>query len=172
MKTHGFALALLLAAVLVAVGLCADLAVADKGDRGDFSSVRSPDPLTVDDLWLAIQKVESNGDPNAVGDGGLAIGVAQIQPIMVEDCNLILGRELFSLADRRSPAISRLMFDTFVRHYGKGKSAEWIARAWNGGPTWYRRAEAVQNTAKYWAKVKKELTHGTRVRYAVRQSDP
>jgi len=125
---------------------------------GDDTPRRADPPMTMDRLWRAVCIVESGNDPRAVGDDGLAVGIAQIQPIMVRECNRILGRDVFTLADRTDPRLSRLMFDTFTRHYGPGKSAEWITRAWNGGPGWESKPPHVlARTAEYWRRVRAAL---------------
>ncbi len=112
---------------------------------------------TLEALWRAICVVESNNNPEAIGDAGRAVGIAQIWPIMVADVNHILGRKVFTLDDRRSPARSRLMFDTYMRHYAAGKTVEWAARAWCCGPGWERRATAVTGSKGYWEKVRKVM---------------
>ena len=60
----------------------------------------------------AIIQVESEGNPNAVS--GNSVGVMQITPILVKDCNDILKRQKskkrFTLADRYSVAKSKEMF--------------------------------------------------------------
>ncbi len=138
--------------------------VSDLGVDSPVGSLPAPSAPThgvggasLGDLWAAICMVESGGDPNAIGDGGKAVGIAQLWPIMVEDCNRIAGRERWTSTDRLDVSKSREMFDTFAGHYGRGKSAEWIARAWCCGPGWENRPSAVAGSARYWAKVRKEL---------------
>jgi hypothetical protein len=48
---------------------------------------------------------------------------------------------------------SKLIFDAYLRRYGKGKSAEDRARIWNGGPKGYEKSA----TKRYWKEVKKNL---------------
>lgn len=110
-----------------------------------------------DELWYAVCVVESDNSPGAIGDEGRALGIAQIHKIMVDDCNRIAGRERWSYDDRTDPQSSYEMFVTYLEHYGAGKSLEWCARAWNGGPTWEKRQVAVKNTAKYWARIQEVL---------------
>lgn len=102
------------------------------------------------DLWQAICKVESNNNPSAIGDGGKAVGIAQIWPITVMDANRI-AKKNYTLNDRFDPIKSREMFVIITEHYGKGKSDEYKARIWNAGP---KRAHLAD---KYWAKVKAVL---------------
>jgi len=102
------------------------------------------------DLWQAICKVESNNNPMAIGDGGKAVGIAQIWPITVRDCNRI-AKTNYTLEDRYDPIKSREMFVIYTEHYAKGKSDETKARIWNAGP---KRAYLAD---KYWTKVKAAL---------------
>ncbi|GEM_PF-1136105 len=141
----------------IVFGLLAILAGLLFGAGPSDSPKREP---TLDDLWRAICAVESGNNPDAPdGDGGKAVGVAQIWPCVVEDVNEYLGRDdLFTLEDRRSARRSRIMFDVYVRRYAAGRSNEWIARAWNSGPGWERKpADVMRRSAEYWRKVRKEL---------------
>lgn len=104
------------------------------------------------ELWktfVAICWVESRGDPRAVGDGGLAVGIAQIHPILVQDVNRILGRQRYTLADRSSVIKSWEMFRIYSRFYHPRGTPEQWARAWNGGPSGPRKP----STLKYWHRV-------------------
>lgn len=114
--------------------------------------------ITLGALADAICAVESGGRSDVIGDSGLAVGAFQIHPIMVDDVNRILGRREFTLYDRWSKERSRQTFLVFATHYGRGKSAEWIARAWNGSPRWEHKSASVKaNTARYWSKVQGQL---------------
>ena len=66
---------------------------------------------------LAVAMVESGGDPCAIGDGGKAVGILQIHPIMVKDVNRILGEDRYSLADRRDVRKSVEVFCVYCLHY-------------------------------------------------------
>lgn len=103
-------------------------------------------------LYRALIEVESGGDPHAVGDGGKAVGVLQIHPVMVRDVNRILGYDRWTLEDRWSAAESRAMFEVYLDHYG-ATSYEEAARKWNGGP----RGPSKEATVPYWEKVRIEL---------------
>jgi type IV pilus biogenesis protein CpaD/CtpE len=104
-------------------------------------------------LVKAVEQVESGGKTNAIGDGGKAVGCLQIHPILVKDVNRILGKQKYTLKDRKNRQKSREMFKIYVNHYAKGKSDEVKARMWNGGPKGHKK----KATLKYWKKVKKEL---------------
>ena len=119
--------------------------------------VRNPGEACRRELFNAICEVESGGDPGAIGDGGKAVGIAQIWCVMVDDCNRIVGNKSFTYQDRRDVEKSFQMFNVFADHYGRDRSVEWLVRAWNGGPRWEKRPKAVENSAVYWRKVKKIL---------------
>lgn len=104
-------------------------------------------------LVRAIEQVESKGSAIAIGDNGQAVGILQIHPVMVQDCNRILGEEKFDLEDRWSVDKSRQMFRVYTEHYSKGASDEVVARRWNGGP----RGDTNPNTESYWEKVREEV---------------
>jgi hypothetical protein len=101
----------------------------------------------------AIEMVESSGRADAVGDGGKAVGILQIHPVMVADVNRILGEDRYTLADRLDPAKSREIFRVYSDHYAKCGDAEKVARNWNGGPRGHRKAA----TVAYWAKVQRAM---------------
>ena len=104
-------------------------------------------------LLPAIEHVESSGRADAVGDGGKAVGILQIHPIMVADCNRIVGEERWTLDDRKCPDESRAMFRTYSDHYSAGKNDEHVARSWNGGPKGPQKTA----TEAYWKRVQKAM---------------
>ena len=103
-------------------------------------------------LWEAVCAVESGGNPRAVGDKGKAVGIAQIHPIMVKDVNRFAGTK-YTLNDRFDPIKSKQMFTLYTEHYGKGRSMEFKARLWNGGP----KLATQRATLAYWRKIQKHL---------------
>ncbi|HPC97045.1 MAG TPA: transglycosylase SLT domain-containing protein [Sedimentisphaerales bacterium] len=103
---------------------------------------------------LAVAMVESGGDPCATGDGGRAVGILQIRPIMVADVNRIVGQQQrYTLADRRDVRKSVEMFVIYCLHYWPAGGPEQWARAWNGGPDGPQQAE----TEGYWRRVQTEI---------------
>lgn len=103
-------------------------------------------------LLLAIEHVESGGNPNAVGDGGQAVGCLQIHPSMVDECNRIKGSKVFTLEDRKDRAKSIEMFWTYTNFWNKktkDTSEQGMAQRWNGGPTGHKKSA----TLNYWKKV-------------------
>jgi soluble lytic murein transglycosylase-like protein len=103
-------------------------------------------------LWEAVCRVESGGNPRAVGDGGKAAGIAQIWAITVKDINRFAGTK-YTLNDRFDPVKSKQMFNLYVEHYGKGRSLQYKARLWNGGPGGNNKTA----TIAYWKKIQKHL---------------
>ena len=106
----------------------------------------------------AIRIVESNDDPNAVGDGGDSIGCYQIQK-----CYWLDAKEFSDLDGTYLDCYNRGYADRTVRFYmaryaterrlGREVTQEDVARIHNGGPNGYKK----ECTKKYWSKVKKIL---------------
>ncbi len=111
------------------------------------------EPFDMNRLWNAICEVESGGNPNAHNRKENALGIAQIRPILVDDCNRIAGRKRWAHAQARSPSRSRAMFEYYLKHYCKPLSYERAARNWNGGPNGHLK----EATKKYWDRVKRIL---------------
>ena len=98
-----------------------------------------------------IAYVESKNNPKAVcGD---QVGLLQIRPIMVKDCNRILEKrgsnKRYTLRDRYNPVKSREMFILYQSHYNPKGNIERAIRLWNGGSGYSVRA-----TQKYYQKVR------------------
>jgi len=106
-----------------------------------------------ENLWRAICTVESRNNPVAVGDGGKAVGIAQIHKCLVDDVNRIMGRKLYVYSDRLDPAKSKAMFWIYTRHYYPNGTPEQWARAWNGGP----KGPNKKATESYWQKVQRVM---------------
>ena len=85
----------------------------------------------------AIEYVESKGNTNAIGDGGLAVGCMQIHPIMVKDINRILGWNNYTLNDRYDRNKSRQMCKIYLYHYCKNMNFKDMAACWVAGPDGY-----------------------------------
>ena len=98
----------------------------------------------------AIIQVESEGNPNAVS--GNSVGVMQITPILVKDCNDILKRQKskkrYTMDDRYSVAKSKEMFLIIQKYYNPENNIEKAIRLWNGGVKYTTRA-----TNRYYKKV-------------------
>ena len=102
----------------------------------------------------AIIQVESEGNPNAVS--GNSVGVMQITPILVKECNDILkkqkSKKRFEMNDRYSVAKSKEMFLLIQSYHNPTNSIEKAIRSWNGGIKYSVRA-----TNKYYKKVMSRL---------------
>ena len=107
------------------------------------------------ELVNALIQVESNGQDDAVGDNGSAIGCLQIWKIYWLDAterSNIGGKYLDCFTRNYSIKI----FDAYMKRYAreawtnpKKFDAEKVARIHNGGPKGYRKTA----TEKYWKKV-------------------
>lgn len=102
----------------------------------------------------ALIQVESEG--NARATSGSSVGVLQITPILVAECNNLLKQQgckkRFTLADRYSVAKSKEMFLLMQEAYNPQNDVEHAIRAWNGGNHY-----SVKKTQRYYQKVMKIL---------------
>ena len=98
----------------------------------------------------AIIKVESEGNPNAVS--GNSVGVMQITPILVRECNNVLKKmksnKRYTLDDRYSVEKSKEMFLLIQKYFNPENNVEEAIRSWNGGIKY-----SVKATNKYYEKV-------------------
>lgn len=98
----------------------------------------------------AIIQVESGGKTDATS--GNSVGVMQITPILVMECNNILrgrrSKKRFKLSDRLSVKKSKEMFLLFQSKYNPKNSVEWAIRSWNGGINF-----SAKQTQRYFEKV-------------------
>lgn len=102
---------------------------------------------------MACAMIESGNNPRAYNPAEDAVGILQIRPCMVEDCNRIVGRQEWTMDDRWSPYESGRMFAVYCMHYWPAGTPEQWARGWNGGPQGPRK----KATEAYWAKVRREM---------------
>ena len=108
--------------------------------------------------WSKVLKgiayVESKNNPRAVcGD---QVGLLQIRPILVRDCNRILelrgSSKRYTLKDRYNASKSREMFILYQSHYNPKGNIERAIRLWNGGFGY-----TIKGTQSYYNKVKKAM---------------
>jgi len=115
------------------------------------------DQVPIEFLVDAMIHVESRGDSTAIGDGGRAVGVLQIHPIMVREVNRILEKNgsdvRYTYDDRYSVKKSKEMFYVWKEYYHPNSSYEKIARCWNGGTN----GHMFYCTHRYWRKVQDRL---------------
>jgi hypothetical protein len=92
----------------------------------------------------ALIQIESGGRPDAVGDGGRAVGILQMWPVAVREANRIAGETRWTLDDRRCPDKSIEMARTVLAvHYRRGNTCPVeLAARWRNpystAPEWYR----------------------------------
>ena len=87
-------------------------------------------------LICAISAVESSDNPNARSKNGQHVGILQISPCVVDDCNKICGKKKFSYSDRTSREKSIEMFNIYQNKYNPTHNLEKALRVWNGGPNY------------------------------------
>ena len=81
----------------------------------------------------AIAQVESGGNPKAVSRSGTYVGLLQMAPICVRECNRIVGKNKFTYNDRLSREKSIEMFIIFQEHHNPEGNMEKAIRLWNSG---------------------------------------
>ena len=117
-------------------------------------NVSSTDDFDWTPMMEAIIQVESEGNPKA--KSGNSVGVMQITPILVAECNDILkkrkSKKRYTLADRYSISKSKEMFLLMQSVHNPLNSIEKAIRAWNGGNHY-----SVKRTQRYFEKVMKLL---------------
>ena len=83
----------------------------------------------------AIIQIESKGNPAAVN--GPYVGVLQISPVLVKECNNILkstgSNKRYSLSDRFNATKSKEMFIIIQSFHNPLNSIERAIRLWSGG---------------------------------------
>ena len=101
----------------------------------------------------AIIQIESKGNPAAVN--GPYVGVLQISPVLVKECNNILkstgSNKRYSLSDRFNAAKSKEMFIIIQSFHNPLNSVERAIRLWSGGIRY--------NVAKTQAYLRKVMRH-------------
>lgn len=101
----------------------------------------------------AIIQIESKGNPAAVN--GPYVGVLQISPILVKECNNILkstgSSKRYSLSDRFNATKSKEMFVIIQNFHNPLNSVEKAIRLWSGGIRY--------NVAKTQAYFRKVMRH-------------
>jgi len=111
-------------------------------------------------LLPAIAAVESNNNPNAIGDNGNAVGLYQIWPAYWKDgCETLKVK--WPLTERKDPQKSKEIVMAYLYKYGKRYekltkkpiTLEVLARIHNGGPNGWKK----ESTLKYWEKIKRAI---------------
>ena len=112
----------------------------------------------LNEVLAAIRVVESNNNPDAVGDSGNAIGVYQIWEVYWKDATErsgLDGKYLDCYNASYADKVVRCYMDRYAteKRLGRPVTQEDIARIHNGGPNGWKK----DSTNKYWTKVKKIL---------------
>jgi hypothetical protein len=121
-------------------------------------TAKASEPLNLDRLIPALEKVESNRNPDAIGDNGKAFGILQIWEVVIIDVNRAKGtaythQDAFDPAKAREICRAYLSIYATERRLGRKPTMEDAARIWNGGPNGYKK----DATNKYWQKVARAL---------------
>jgi muramidase (phage lysozyme) len=117
----------------------------------------------MDTVLSAMRIVESNNNPNAVGDNGNAIGVYQVWDSYWKDATEFSGiRGVYK--DCYNPNYADRIVRSYMKRYanekrlGREVTMEDIARIHNGGPrAVWATGKKKNNLDAYWVKVQKEL---------------
>lgn len=117
----------------------------------------------VDRYWLvAVALVESGGDPNAVGDGGLAVGLHQFHAPAWKDCYPDIDD--FGYNARYNPLSS---FRAAIRYAGIGVARRSQVRTPNDMDLIRRRASNFHNSGN--PKLLRKTTYSNRVERAYKE---
>ena len=99
----------------------------------------------------AIAQVESGRNPKVVSKDGTYVGYLQIAPILVKECNRIVGYNKYTYQDRYSKDKSIQMFIDFQEYHNPEGDVEKAIRLWNSGDI--KCMERKSKTEAYYQKV-------------------
>ena len=101
----------------------------------DESGQPAQEPFDWEPVINAIAYIESRHQPNA--RCGQYLGILQIAPVMVRECNNILKQRgdsrRFTYEDRRSPEKSKEMFRVIMSKYNPENDIDKACRLWKAG---------------------------------------
>lgn len=103
----------------------------------------------LDSIWMVICYVESTFDEMAYNESESAAGIIQIRPIMVDEVNLILGKNKYKLKDRWCKEKSFEMFKIYQDFVNPEYDEILAARFWNGGRTGDKKRSTDVYVEKY-----------------------
>jgi|TARA_R110000744_G_scaffold55936_1_gene118080 hypothetical protein len=106
-------------------------------------------------IFFIIATVESNSNPNAVGDNGAALGMYQLHAAYVQDASEHSGiyyEHKDAYDQQRAEDIINSYMDRYAttKRLGHPPTIQDICRIHNGGPNGYKRS----STEAYWQKCK------------------
>jgi len=139
------------AAILMGAGWC----TAAAGEEGSCPPAQRTE---IEILLDVLACVESSNDPNAVGDGGRALGLYQIHRAYWEDGTRLLGVN-WPYRDALNPERARCVVRAYLLHHGANRTLTDMARIHNGGPIGHRR----RGTLSYAQKVSQLLAQRVEV---------
>jgi len=125
-----------------------------------FSITMTSADVRLPEIREVLKHVETNYNPDMIGDNGASFGILQIQQIAIDDVNLKYGTK-YTHQDAFNVTYAEEIFDLYVTIWankleireGRKATTEDIVRIWNGGPRGYQR----KSTIKYYNKFKKYL---------------
>jgi len=105
--------------------------------------------ITIMQIILLLIQIESNGQNDAIGDNGRAVGCLQIHEIMVDEVNRIMQlkgiTKLYTYDDRYSMRESIQMAYIYMTYHvtkeklGRRPVASDYALSWNQGSSWHKK---------------------------------
>ena len=100
-----------------------------------------------DKLVEAFAFVESSNNPKAVNKKSGATGIIQLKPIMVRECNRLLGFNKYKLSDRTNKEKSIEMFHVIMQHKNPDYDIATSCHIWNykGGFEYYKKVRNKYN---------------------------
>ena len=113
-------------------------------------------PLTDFELIeLAIIWQESKGNPNPKHSDGKSEGILQITPIYVDEVNRILGKNKYTLHDRRNPLKSHEMFLVVQNYHNPEKDVKKAVLLHNNGKRYFDEVMDRYNCLKLYQEILK-----------------
>ena len=104
-------------------------------DVGNVVKEKTLDEINWDRFVEAVIWKESRGNENCVGDGGKAVGVLQIHPVMVREANRILRmrgeEEKYTYDDRYNKEKSIEIFNIIQDFHNEGHDFMRALQIWN-----------------------------------------
>ena len=102
-------------------------------------------------------KLESNNNPKAIGDNGLAIGIYQIhRNYFIDATDFDRNLKKYKYNDCFNPEIAKLVVTSYLARYCRNSTYYDMARCHNSGPGWKNKIDL---TNRYVGKFKEiELT--------------
>jgi hypothetical protein len=93
----------------------------------------------------AIIFVESSNGENRYNPGETeAVGLLQIHPVMVDECNRIAGYQKYQYSDRNSDKMSVAMFWEYQNYWNPDHNFANMAMDWVGGPAGHKKTSTLK----------------------------